>query len=225
MIYNIYITGASIDISKVRVSIGDNDILSNINWTILPKERWALVGRNGCGKSTLMKAITGTGGELVSIAEGEIQIAKKARMGYLEQKGVSGSVMTVREEVSSRMDRLTAAKLSLEKAETLVSGGNTSNTLLTQLEEANIEFEAAGGYTVEQKISNVLNGLGFLEEDYDKYCADFSGGWQMRIALARLLLSEPDLLLLDEVSTCACICIDFLHSCVFSFLILFCFFI
>jgi ATP-binding cassette subfamily F protein 3 len=191
-------SGAAVEVSGVRLSIGNNDIMSDVNWTILPKERWALVGRNGAGKSTLLRAITGTGGELVSISEGGIQIAKKARMGYLEQKGVSGSVMTVRQEVSSRMDRLTAAIKALDRAEAAVSEGNTSDEMLIELEEASVEFEAAGGYTVEQKISNVLKGLGFIEEDYDRMCAEFSGGWQMRIALARLLLSEPDLLLLDE---------------------------
>lgn len=145
-----------------------NDVMSDVNWTILPKERWALVGRYGAGNSTLLRAITGTGGELVSISEGGISIAKKARMGYLEQKGVSGSVMTVRQEVSSRMDRLTAATAALDKAETAVSAGDTSDEMLIELEEASVEFEAAGGYTVEQKISNVLKGLGFIEEDYDR---------------------------------------------------------
>ena len=191
-------SGAAVEISSVRLSIGNNDVMSDVNWTILPKERWALVGRNGAGKSTLLRAITGTGGELVSISEGGISIAKKARMGYLEQKGVSGSVMTVREEVSSRMDRLKAASDAMDKAEKAVSAGDTSDQMLVELEQASVEFEAAGGFTVEQKIANVLKGLGFIEEDYDRLCAEFSGGWQMRIALARLLLSEPDLLLLDE---------------------------
>lgn len=79
---------------------------------------------------------------------------------------------------------------------------NTSEDALIKLEETQIEFEAAGGYTVDQKIANVLKGLGFLEEDYERFCAEFSGGWQMRIALARLLLSEPDVLILDEVLYC-----------------------
>mmetsp|Transcript_30068 Transcript_30068/g.28734 ORF Transcript_30068/g.28734 Transcript_30068/m.28734 type:complete len:686 (-) Transcript_30068:247-2304(-) len=191
-------SGAAIEIKDLRLSIGNNDIMNDVTWSILPKERWALVGRNGAGKSTLLRAITGTGDELVSISNGDIVIAKKARMGYLEQKGVSGSVSTVRQEVSSRMDRLTAATKALDTAEAAVAGGDTSDTMLIELEEASVEFEAAGGYTVEQKISNVLKGLGFIEEDYDRFCAEFSGGWQMRIALARLLLSEPDLLLLDE---------------------------
>jgi ATPase subunit of ABC transporter with duplicated ATPase domains len=111
---------------------------------------------------------------------------------------VSGSQLTVREEVSSRMDRLRLATTALELAEGAVAAGETTDYWLGRLEEASVEFEAAGGFTVDQKISNVLRGLGFLEEDYLRMCAEFSGGWQMRIALARLLLSEPDLLLLDE---------------------------
>lgn len=70
--------------------------------------------------------------------------------------------------------------------------GDVSDEALQSLEEASIEFEDAGGYTVEQKISNVLKGLGFLESDYDKLCSEFSGGWQMRIALARLLLNGKE---------------------------------
>jgi len=191
-------SGTTLELKDVCISIGNNDILNNVNWEVFPKERWAIVGNNGEGKSTLLKAITGTGGEMVSIRTGEICLSNKARMGYLEQKGVSGSIKTVREEVSSRMDRYVLATKALERAEKRVAEGDTSDDALSELEEASIEFEVAGGYTVEQKISNVLKGLGFVESDYDRVCSDFSGGWQMRIALSRLLLSEPDLLLLDE---------------------------
>lgn len=180
-------SGAAIEITDLRLSIGNNDIMNDVTWSILPRERWALVGNNGAGKSTLLRAITGTGDELVSVSNGDIVIAKKARMGYLEQKGVSGSIMTVREEVSSQMEKLAAATAAFEKAESAVSRGDTSDEMLKELEKTSAEFEAAGGYIVEQKIANVLKGLGFLEEDYDRYCRDFSGGWQMRIALARLL--------------------------------------
>ena len=191
-------SGAALELKGVSVSVGNNDLIKNIEWTIMPFERWAIVGQNGVGKSTLLKAITNTGGELVNIREGNVIIAKKARIGYLEQKGVSGSVLSVRQEVSSRMDRLTAATRALEAAEQRVSEGDASEEALSALDAAAVEFEAAGGYTVEQKIGNVLKGLGFVESDYDKLCSEFSGGWQMRIALARLLLSEPDLLFLDE---------------------------
>ena len=191
-------SGASIEINKVFISIGNNDILTDINWTIYPRERWALVGRNGEGKSTLLKALTNTGGEMVSIRDGEIVIAKDARLGYLEQKGVSGSTRSVRDEVTSRMDRYTRAVNRMKVAEKKVEDGDYSDDALQELSDASVEFEAAGGYTIEQKISNVLKGLGFIESDYELKCSEFSGGWQMRIALARLLLSESDLMVLDE---------------------------
>ena len=191
-------SGAALEMTGVALSVGNADLISDINWTINPLERWALVGQNGAGKSTLLRALTNTGGELVSLRDGEIAVAKKSRFGYLEQKGVSGSKLTVRQEVSSRMDRLAAASKALESIETRVGEGDTSDDALAELADAAVEFEAAGGYTVEQKIANVLKGLGFVENDYDRLCSEFSGGWQMRIALARLLLSEPDLLILDE---------------------------
>ncbi len=110
-------TGAAIELNDVCLSVGNNDIMNSVQWTILPNERWGLVGRNGAGKSTLLRAITGTGDENVSVRVGTIGIAKKFRMGYLEQKGVSGSTLTVREEVTSRMDRLKAAKKNLDYTE------------------------------------------------------------------------------------------------------------
>lgn len=172
-------SGAAIQLSKVSVAIGNNDILNDVNWMVLPNERWAIVGRNGEGKSTLLKAITNTGGDIVSIPEGDIIISKKARIGYLEQKGVSGSTKTVREEVSSRMERLVLATKMLEETENAVANGDISDDMMNKLTEATIEFEAAGGYNVEMKISTVLKGLGFIEDDFDRKCSEFSGGWGM----------------------------------------------
>ena len=110
-------SGAALELANVCVSVGNNDIINDVQWTIMPSERWGLVGRNGAGKSTLLRAITCSGGETIAVREGIISIAKKSRLGYLEQKGVSGSTLTVREEVTSRMDRLRLATAALELAE------------------------------------------------------------------------------------------------------------
>ena len=132
-------SGAAMEISNVFVSIGNNDLLTDINWTIYPRERWALVGRNGEGKSTLLKALTNTGGEMVSIRDGEIIIAKDARLGYLEQKGVSGSTRSVRDEVTSRMDRYTQAVNRMKFAEKKVEDGDYSDDALQELADASVE--------------------------------------------------------------------------------------
>jgi len=184
------------------VTIGNNDLLEKVEWKIMPGERWAIVGPNGTGKSTMLKAITGQD-TTVKLTTGRLVLHPTAAVGYLEQKGVSGSTLSVYDEVKSRMDRLQAATAALEKAEAEmetcdVNDPDCLNAAIEAITEAQTEFENCGGYNVDEKISKILNGLGFKEADWGRSCSDFSGGWQMRIALARLLLSEPELLILDE---------------------------
>eukprot|EP00587_Corethron_hystrix_P002067 CAMPEP_0113314504 /NCGR_PEP_ID=MMETSP0010_2-20120614/10535_1 /TAXON_ID=216773 ORGANISM="Corethron hystrix, Strain 308" /NCGR_SAMPLE_ID=MMETSP0010_2 /ASSEMBLY_ACC=CAM_ASM_000155 /LENGTH=627 /DNA_ID=CAMNT_0000170797 /DNA_START=59 /DNA_END=1942 /DNA_ORIENTATION=- /assembly_acc=CAM_ASM_000155 len=188
--------GAHLLLEDVAISRGGTPLLNDIKWSIQANERWGIVGPNGAGKSTLLGAITGT----VRMDTGKALVAPKVRVGYLKQSAVSGSTRTVAEEAKSEMTVVENARLRLDAASKMVEGGDYSEEALGELGEAQEEFERAGGYEQEQRVDSVLKGLGFEPEDSDRLCSDFSGGWQMRIALARLLLSAPSLLLLDEPS-------------------------
>ncbi|KAL3918759.1 MAG: hypothetical protein SGILL_004083 [Bacillariaceae sp.] len=188
--------GAALRLEDVAISRGATPLLNNIQWSVQPNERWGIVGVNGAGKSTLLGAITGT----VRMDTGKALVHANARVGYLRQSAVSGSTKTVAEEARSEMTLVEDARIQLEATTKVVEDGDYSEEALEALAVAQEEFEALGGYEVEQMVDSVLKGLGFEPEDSDRLCSDFSGGWQMRIALARLLLSKPSLLLLDEPS-------------------------
>ena len=127
-------------------------------------------------------------------------MANKVKVGYLKQTAVSGSLKTVREEAASEMYEINNARLRMQKLEEQIANGDSSEETLNDLSKAQSRFEDVGGWTQDQDVDQVLKGLGFQPLDSNRPVADFSGGWQMRIALARLLLSQPDLLLLDEPS-------------------------
>eukprot|EP00804_Cyclotella_cryptica_P006801 CCRYP_010939-RC/>CCRYP_010939-RC protein AED:0.08 eAED:0.08 QI:137/1/1/1/1/1/7/377/665 len=189
--------GATLLFTDLNISTGSGiQILRDINFRVDPKERWGIVGPNGCGKSTLLGAITGS----VRIDEGKALVASKVKVGYLKQTAVSGSTKTVREEAASEMNIINDARENMRCLENLIAEGNTSEETLNELGKAQERFANAGGWTQDQDVDLVLKGLGFQPADSDRKCSEFSGGWQMRIALARLLLSQPDLLLLDEPS-------------------------
>jgi ATPase subunit of ABC transporter with duplicated ATPase domains len=189
--------GANLLLTDLYISTGGGEqILKAINFRVDPKERWGIVGPNGCGKSTLLGAITGS----VRIDDGKALVASKTKVGYLKQTAVSGSTKTVREEAASEMEEINSVKRQLDELESKISNGDSSEKTLNGLAKAQDRFEDVGGWTQDQDVDQVLKGLGFQPFDSDRLCSDFSGGWQMRIALARLLLSRPDLLLLDEPS-------------------------
>lgn len=188
--------GAALLLENIAISRGATPLLKDVNLSVQAKERWGIVGPNGAGKSTLLGALTGT----VRMDSGKALVAPKVRVGYLKQSAVSGSVRTVAEEARSEMTVIENARKRLALVTELVEAGDYSEGTLAEMGEAQEEFELAGGYEQEQLVDTVLKGLGFEPEDSDRRCTDFSGGWQMRIALARLLLSAPSLLLLDEPS-------------------------
>ena len=194
-------SGAALKIEDVMLSVGDVDLLVEASAAVMPGQKVGLVGGNGCGKSTLLKCIAGKR----SVQDGEIAISRELEVGYFEQTAVSGSRLTVYQEARARMDRVNAAEKALRAAEKACETSDDQDACLAadELMDCLAEFEAAGGYEAEKKIAGVLDGLGFARSQWDVACDDLSGGWQMRVALARLLLSpagsgENGLLLLDE---------------------------
>jgi ATP-binding cassette subfamily F protein 3 len=189
---------AFVQFSKVSLAFGDRDILKEVSLNIASGTRAALSGANGAGKSTLMKVIAG----VIEPDSGERAIQKGCRAAYLPQAGIVHRGRTLRDEAESAYAR-TAALLS--QMETIgralendgESGGKTA-VLLDEYHRLGEEVERSGYYEREQRISVVLEGLGFSADDRDRQVEEFSGGWQMRVALAKLLLEAPDILLLDE---------------------------
>jgi len=177
---------------------GPRVLFLEANWLIRSKEKTALVGANGTGKSTLMKVLAG----LESLDYGTMQLTRGMSIGYLPQEGLRLSGRTVFDECLSVFDELRAMEGEIER----------TAEQLSELDHASAEYEAAAerysllqerfhaldGYALDSQVGTVLTGLGFGKEDWARQVDEFSGGWQMRIALAKLLLAKPNLLLLDE---------------------------
>ena len=182
---------------KISKSFGGRVLYSNATLQLNAGERWALVGPNGAGKTTLLKIIMG----LESADEGTVTFAKDATLGYLEQETeLMGDRTALNEVIESAHEikqwERKVNDLSIKIAET--PEGTTLNKYLEDYAHAMERFERLGGYELESRARQILAGLGFPVEDFDKPAKEFSGGWQMRISLSKLLLRRPDVLLLDE---------------------------
>jgi ATP-binding cassette, subfamily F, member 3 len=171
---------------------GDRTLVSGVDWSIRPGEKIGLCGLNGCGKTTLLRTILGE----VSPAAGRVRIRPGLAMGYLPQEGVAGSHRTAWDEARSAMLSIQALEARVEAAQARIEQGdeNAADELALAIEA----YRLAGGYAADERVGAVLHGLGFSPADWQKPCDTFSGGWQMRVALARVLLSTPDLIILDE---------------------------
>ncbi|HEV7219962.1 MAG TPA: ABC-F family ATP-binding cassette domain-containing protein [Terriglobales bacterium] len=177
---------------------GHKLLFEGADWMITPRDRVGLVGANGTGKSTLMKVLAG----LETLDYGSVSFAKGISAGYLPQDGLTLSGQTVFAECMSVFSDLRAMEQEMEDLT-----GRMPDLDHTSAEYAQVadryhkiehEFQTRDGYAIDAKVGTVLTGLGFRKEDWDRQTDEFSGGWQMRLALAKLLLQQPNLLLLDE---------------------------
>ncbi|GIU73994.1 MAG: ABC transporter ATP-binding protein [Bryobacteraceae bacterium] len=187
-------------ISLVRAGkrFGPKVLFEDVNWLITPQDRIGLVGANGTGKTTLLRILAG----LETLDSGECNVQKGITAGYLPQDGLRLSGRTVFEECLSVFEKLRAMEREMEQALERLSSlppddpeYQAASSRYAWLES---HFRNLDGYALEAKVGAVLTGLGFPKEDWTRRTEHFSGGWQMRIALAKLLLEQPNLLLLDE---------------------------
>ncbi|MEJ2744597.1 MAG: ABC-F family ATP-binding cassette domain-containing protein [bacterium] len=187
-----------INIGKVHLSLGGHPILRGVDLTIKDGECLAVVGPNGCGKSTLLKAIAG----IERPDTGAIRMPKRMTVGYLPQESGMESGRSLREELLGAFVEVQAAlremALLTEQMGKTDPDSVAHARIIRRYAECAHLVEHRDGYMLDSKVARIAAGIGFSTEDLARPCSDFSGGWRMRILLAKLLLSKPDVILLDE---------------------------
>lgn len=188
-----------LNISKLTLHFGSRTLFEDVSFFIGPRERVGLIGKNGAGKSTLLRMIAGQ----QSASSGTISMPKEATIGFLQQDMPHNDHQTVIDEASSAFSELNKLEARINQLTEEIThrtdyDSESYNALITQLSDANERFHMMGGGQAEQHAQRILQGLGFTPDDMTRKLAEFSGGWKMRVELAKLLLLNPDLLLLDE---------------------------
>jgi ATP-binding cassette subfamily F protein 3 len=188
-----------LSISNIAVHFGQRTLFENLDLFIGLRERVGLVGRNGAGKSTLLKIIAGVNPP----STGVVTMPKGSKVGYLPQEMEHNENATILEEASSAFVEVQDMEARLESI-TKELGERTDyesdeyGRLIEELTTTNERIDLLGGATQEEQVQRILQGLGFTPEDMSRKMSEFSGGWKMRVELAKLLLASPELLLLDE---------------------------
>src|SRR5262245_25422672 len=187
-----------IQLQRLHKQFGDRVLLDHVTWQVGDRDRVGLCGPNGAGKTTLLRMLAG----LDEPDEGAVLRPQDLSIGYLPQDGLSHHGSTVFDEASLALKPLLDMKAEMHALEERLGDekvpADEHDTLLHRYSDLQERFRIEDGYHLEQKVSTVLRGLGFEPGDFDNLTDHLSGGWQMRLALAKLLLAAPDLLLLDE---------------------------
>ena len=188
-----------ISIEGLSVAFGGNTLFDNITYVIHTKDRIALVGKNGAGKSTMLKIIAG----LQAPTSGNVNMPKDLTVGYLPQQMNLSDTRTVMEEAEQAFSHIFELQSRIERMNTELSERTDYESeyyqeLIERVSNANEQLALIGASNYQAEIEKTLIGLGFTREDFGRDTSEFSGGWRMRIELAKLLLQRPDVLLLDE---------------------------
>lgn len=188
-----------ISIEQLRVEFGGSPLFDDISFLVNPKDRIALVGKNGAGKTTLLKLISGK----MLPTKGNISIPRDLTIGYLPQHMIHNEGTTVMEETSRAFEHIhelekEIEQLGVELATRTDYDSEEYHRIIDRLTHQQEHLQIIGNGNYEAQIEKTLLGLGFLRSDFQRPCSEFSGGWRMRIELAKILLVRPDILLLDE---------------------------
>ena len=189
-----------LSMTNVNKFYNGNQILKDINLTIDENDRIGLIGINGCGKTTLLRLITGKEDpDRFTEEDGIISFASKTNIGYLEQMGALDNENTVIEEMKGVFSELYAVSDRMKELEKLMAENPVNYEKLSEeYAQKSSYYEANDGYNIKVKIKTILNGMGFTEDLFDRVISSFSGGEKTRLAIAKLLLENPNILILDE---------------------------
>ncbi len=186
-------------VSQLGVHFGERSLFEGLNLFVGEKDRIGLVGRNGAGKSTLMKILAG----INKPSEGSISHPNEFKIGYLPQEMEHNEEASIYDEAYSAFDEINRLEKRLEEITKNIGSREDYESveysnLIDELTECNQRLDVIGAGNLEEKIQRILQGLGFAQNDMERKMSEFSGGWKMRVELAKLLLTNPNLLLLDE---------------------------
>ncbi|HOY33388.1 MAG TPA: ABC-F family ATP-binding cassette domain-containing protein [Bacteroidales bacterium] len=188
-----------ISVNQISVHFTGEYLFDNVSFIVNDRDRIGLVGKNGAGKTTLLKIFAG----LLEPEKGSVAFPSGTTIGYLPQEPVTNSQRTVIAETQTAFQEVrniwsTIKKISEELAHISDFNSQTYGKLVDKLNRANEQYKILGGDTIQADVQKVLLGLGFEQRDFERSMNEFSGGWQMRVEIAKLLLKQPSLLLLDE---------------------------